>query len=162
MKKILLLLIMVIFAFSGCKFINERGSKKGGDTLEVYVYNLEQQLANYEKVHQASLNEIMRESQAKIDSIINYYESEISSRGGRKTSAMSGTYYLVVGSFQTPAYAQNYSAKVSDMGYKTEIVESGYWNFVSAESYTDLREAIKGLSIVRSNVTPDSWILVGK
>ena len=153
---------MIIFAFSGCKFINERGSKKGRDTLEVYVYNLEQQLANYENEHQASLNEIMRESQAKIDSIINYYESEISSRGGRTTSAMSGTYYLVVGSFQTPAYAQNYSAKVSGMGYNTEIVESGYWNFVSAESHTNLREAINGLSALRSNVTPDSWIFVGK
>jgi hypothetical protein len=161
MKKILLIMILAAMAFSSCKFINEKVLKKGSDTLEVYIYNLEKQLEASDQVLQSSLNQIMKESQARIDSIINYYENELASRGGKYTSAATGTYYLIVGSFLTPAYAETYSAKVADMGYKTEIVKVRHWNLVSAESYTGLRGALDGLAIVRSNVTADSWIYVG-
>ena len=111
---------------------------------------------------EVSLNQIRQESQARIDSIVMYYEDALASRGGRVASAAPGTYYLIVGSFKTPEYARDYSAKVADMGYKTEIVEVRYWNLVSAESYRGLRDALDGLNIVRSNVSPDSWIFVGK
>ena len=162
MKKILFLLIIGSLAFSGCKFINEKILKKGSDTLEVYIYNLEQQLANKDAEFQGSLAQLQRESQARIDSIIQYYENELSSKGGKYTSAASGTYYLIVGSFQTPDYATNYSAKVADMGYQTEVVTVGHWNLVSAESYTNLREALDGLNIVRANVAVESWIYVAR
>jgi cell division protein FtsN len=68
----------------------------------------------------------------------------------------------VVGSFKTPEYAETYADKISKMGYTSEIVTYGQWNFVSAESYTNLREALAGLEIVRTGVTPGSWIFVGK
>ena len=90
MKKILFVMVLAAMALSGCKFINEKVLKKGSDTLEVYVYNLEQQLKASDQEHQASLGQIMKESQARIDSIINYYENELSSRGGKYTSAASG------------------------------------------------------------------------
>jgi hypothetical protein len=162
MKKILFIIILGVVALSGCKFINEKVLKKGSDTLEVYIYNLERQLKDIENEHQASLAEIMRESQAKIDSIIMYYEGELSSSGGRRIPATSGTYYLIVGSFKTPAYATDWSAKISGMGYRTEIVEVGYWNLVSAESHSNLRDALSGLTGVRSNVTVNAWIYVGR
>ena len=162
MKKVLFFLIIGSFAFSGCKFINEKVLKKGSDTLEVYIYNLEQKLAAHDAELQGSLAQLQRESQARIDSIIQYYENELSSKGRKYTSTTSGTYYLIVGSFKTPAYAENYSVKVADMGYKTEIVTVGHWNLVSAESYTKLREALDGLNIVRSNIAVDSWIYVAR
>jgi hypothetical protein len=161
MRQILFFLIIGSLSLSGCKFINEKILKKGSDTLEVYAYNLEKQLKEQEANHQASLNQIMQESQAKLDSIIAYYEDELAARGGKYVSAASGTYYLIVGSFLTPAYAEAYSAKISGMGYKTEIVKMHDWNLVAAESYTGLRDALDGLAIVRSNITPDSWIYVG-
>ncbi len=162
MKKVLFLLIIGSFAFSGCKFINEKILKKGSDTLEVYAYNLEQKLAQQDAEYQGSLAQLQRESQARIDSIIQYYEKELSSKGGKFSSAAAGTYYLIVGSFKTPAYATAYSAKVADMGYQTEIVKVGYWNLVAAESYKNLREALNGLNIVRSNVAVGSWIYVAR
>ena len=162
MKKVLFFLIIGSFTFSGCKFINEKILKKGSDTLEVYIYNLEQQLRNKDAEIQGSLAQMQRESQARIDSIIQYYETEIASKGGKFTSAASGTYYLVVGSFKTPAYAENYSSKVAGMGYKSEVVQVGYWNLVAAESYSNLREALDGLEIVRSSVAINSWIYVAR
>jgi len=162
MKKVLFFLIIGSFTFSGCKFINEKIFKKGSDTLEVYIYNLEQKLAAQDAELQGSLAQLQRESQARIDSIIKYYENELSSKGGKFTSAASGTYYLIVGSFKTPDYATKYSAKVAGMGYQTEIVKVGYWNLVAAESYSNLREALNGLAIVRSSVAINSWIYVSK
>jgi len=160
MKKVLFLLIIGSFSFSGCKFINEKVLKKGSDTLEVYVYNLEQQLAGQEAEFQGTLAQIQRESQLRIDSIIYYYENELSSRGGKMTTAASGTYYLIVGSFKTPAYATDYSLKIREMGYNSEIVTVGDWNLVAAESYKGIRDALDGLNIVRSGVAVDSWIYV--
>ena len=158
----MLFLIIGSFAFSGCKFINEKILKKSSDTLEVYIYNLEQKLATQESDFQGSLAQLQRESQARIDSIIQYYENELSSKGGKYTSAATGTYYLIVGSFMTPAYAEDYSAKVAEMGYNTEIVTVGHWNLVAAESYNRLREALDGLNIVRSSVAVNSWIYAAR
>jgi hypothetical protein len=161
MKKVLFILIIGSFSLSGCKFINEKILGKGGsDTLDVYIYNLEQQLASQEAEYQFSLAQLQRESQARIDSIIQFYESELSGRGGKRVSAAAGTYYLIAGSFQTPEYASNYTAKVADMGYNAEIVTVGHWNLVSAESYTSLRQALDGLEVVRSRISPNAWIYV--
>lgn len=160
MKKVLFLMIVAFFALSGCKFINEKILKKGSDTLEVYVNTLESQLAAQEEEYEVSLAQIQRESQARIDSIIRYYENELSSGGRRYSPASRGTYYLIVGSFKTPKYAEDYTAKVSGMGYNTRIVKVRDWNLVAAESYTNLREALSGLAIVRSNVAVTSWIYV--
>ena len=162
MKKVLFLMIIGSFAFSGCKFINEKILKKSSDTLEVYVYNLEQKLAAQEAEYQGSLAQIQRESQAMIDSIIMYYENELTSKGRRFSPAATGTYYLIVGSFMTPSYAGDYSAKVADMGYKSQILQVGHWNLVAAESYTNLREALNGLEIVRSDIAATSWIYVSR
>lgn len=158
MKKVLFFLIIGSLSMSGCKFINEKILKKGSDTLEVYIYNLEQKVANQEAELQASLAQVQRQSQARIDSIIRYYETELAA--GRPKPATTGTYYLIVGSFKTPDYATNYSAKVADMGYKTQIITMGYWNLVSAASHSNIRAALEGLENLRDNVSYDAWIYV--
>lgn len=158
MKKVMFFLIIGSLSLSGCKFINEKILKKGGDTLEVYIYNLEQKVANQDAELHASLSQIQRESQARIDSIIRYYEAELKS--GKARPASTGTYYLIVGSFKIPANATNYSAKVAGLGYKTQIISMGYWNLVSAETHTNIRTALNGLEPIRTNVSYDAWIYV--
>lgn len=158
MKKVLFFLIIGSLSFSGCKFINEKILKKGSDTLEVYIYNLEQKVANQDAELQSSLAQLQRDSQSRIDSIIKYYEAEISS--GKPKPAATGTYYLIVGSFKTPDYATNFSAKISGLGYKTQIIAMGYWNLVSAASHTNIRSAIGELENLRDNVSYDAWIYV--
>jgi hypothetical protein len=162
MKKAAFVLILGLLAFSGCKFINERILGKEADTLEVYAANLERELAGIESEHFYELEKIKMESQAKIDSIINYYESQLSGRGRRYTGAAPGTYYIIVGSFKNPVYADEWSAKVTAMGYRTEIVPMGYWNLVSTGSYTSVREAVNNLESFKVSVAPDSWIYVAR
>ena len=160
MKKVLILVIITSLALSGCKFIHEKILKKGKANLKEQVDSLEQQLAAKEHEYDVSLSQIKKESQATVDSIIMYYEKELKGKGKNYAPAASGTFYLIVGSFKTPSYAETYSAKIAGMGYRTQIVRVGHWNLVSAESYSNLREALKGLEIVRANVVFTSWIYV--
>lgn len=162
MKKIAFVVILALVAFSGCKFINERILGKETDTLEIYTATLERELAGIESEHFYELEKVKMESQAKIDSIINYYESQLSGKGRRYTGAAAGRYYIIVGSFKTPAYADDWSAKVTSMGYSTEIVQMGYWSLVSTGSYTSVREAVNNIDKFRVSVAPDSWIYVVK
>jgi hypothetical protein len=162
MKKIAYVLTLALVTFSGCKFVNERILGREADTLEIYTSDLERQLAGIESEHFYELEKLKMESQSKIDSIINYYESQLSGKGRKYTGAATGAYYIIVGSFKTPGYADGWSAKVTAMGYPSQIVLMGYWNLVSAGSYTSLREASRNLEKFRAAVAPDSWIYVAK
>ena len=160
MKRIFLLMIISAFLLPGCKFLNEKVFKKRSQA-EAYTQKLEQELEQKDAQFEMELAKIKQISQAKIDSIINYYENALT-KGPKRGTFGAGTYYLVVGSFNTPEYAEDYADKISKMGYTSEIVTYGQWNFVSAESYTNLKEALAGLNVVRSGITPESWIFVGK
>ena len=162
MKKMLFLLLISTIFFSGCKFIGGKSVKSERDSLRAYAYTLEQKLANQEQDHQASLDQLKQESQAMIDSIIGIYEREAASGKGNYSNVASGNYYIVVGSFKTPSYASNWSARISDMGYPAEIVRVSYWNFVSAGSSTNLRTALNELASIRSDVTSNAWIFVAR
>ena len=162
MKKMLFLLLISTIAFSGCKFIGGKSVKSERDSLRAYAYTLEQKLANQKQDQQASLDQLKSESQAMIDSIISIYESKAAKGQGNFGTAASGNYYVIVGSFKTPTYASNWSARISGMGYKTEIVKVSYWNLVSAGSSTNLRSALNVLSSIRSDVTSNAWVFVAR
>ncbi len=158
----LFLLLISTIAFSGCKFIGGKSVKSERDSLRAYAYTLEQKIANQEQDHQASLDQLKHDSQAMIDSIIIIYESNTASGKGNYSAAASGNYYVIVGSFKTSSYASNWSARIADMGYQTEIVKVSYWNLVSAGSSTNLRSALNELSSVRSDVTENAWVFVAR
>jgi cell division protein FtsN len=162
MKKMLFLLLISTIALSGCKFIGGKSVKSERDSLRAYAYTLEQKMAAQEQDHQASLAQLKQESQAMIDSIIRIYESKAAPGKGNYGAVASGNYYLIVGAFKTPAYASNWSTRISKMGYQTEIVKVSYWNLVSAGSSTNLRSALNVLSSIRSDVTSNAWIFVAR
>jgi hypothetical protein len=162
MKKMLFLLFISIIAFSGCKFIGGKSVKSERDSLRVYAYNLEQKIASQEQEHEASLEQLKRESQAMIDSIISIYERKGTSGGGDFGSAATGNYYVIVGAFKTGSYASKWSARVTDMGYPSEIVQVSHWNLVSVGSANNLRTALNELSSARSGITPDAWVYAAR
>jgi hypothetical protein len=162
MKKLAYILTLTLVTLSGCKFVNERILGREADTLGVYTANLEKQLAGIESEHFYEMEKLKMESQSKIDSIINYYESELSGKGRRYTGAVTGTFYIIVGSFKTPGYANAWSAKVTAMGYPAEIIPMRNWSLVTTGSYTSLRKASGDLEKYRTAVSPDSWIYVAR
>ena len=70
-------------------------------------------------------------------------------------------YYMIVGCFLTPQYADAYSEKIGAMGYNTQIISrpDGF-NMVAAQSYNNFRDAVNDLSSFRSNVQVNSWVYV--
>ena len=162
MKPFIVLLLAAALLMPGCKFINEKILKKEADTLLTYVNALENELELADRKHADELRKIQMESQARLDSIVQHYESELSSKGGKYGNIAKGTYYLVAGSFQTPKYAESYSAKINEMGYESQIVTVGSWNFVAAESYTSWKEALTGLNLVRESVSVNAWIYIAR
>jgi hypothetical protein len=162
MRPFIVLLLTAALLMPGCKFINEKILKKEADTLLTYVSALENELELADRKHADELRKIQMESQARLDSIVQYYESEQSSKGGKYGNIAKGTYYLVAGSFQTPKYAESYSAKLNGMGYESQIVTVGSWNFVAAESYTSWKEALTGLNLVRESVSVNAWIYIAR
>jgi hypothetical protein len=162
MRPFIVIFLAASLLMPGCKFINDKILKKESDTLLTYVNTLENELELAERHYADELRKIQMESQARLDSIIQFYEKELSSKGGKYGTIARGTYYLVAGSFKTPAYAESYSAKISRMGYKTQIVTVGSWNFVAAESYNSWREAVTGLNLVRESITPNAWIYIAR
>ena len=157
-----MLLLAAALLMPGCKFINEKILKKEADTLLTYVNSLENELELAERKHADELRKIQMESQARLDSIIKYYENELSSRGGKYGKVASGTYYIVAGSFQTPNYAESYSAKLISEGYESEIITIGSWNFVAVEKHSSWREALYGLDLVREGITENAWIYIAR
>ena len=162
MRPFIVLLLAAALLMPGCKFINEKILKKEADTLLTYVSALENELELADRKHADELRKIQMESQARLDSIVQYYESELSSKGGKYGNIAKGTYYLVAGSFHTPKYAENYSAKINEMGYESQIVTVGSWNFVAAESYTSWNEALTGLNLVRESLSVNAWIYIAR
>ena len=136
--------------------------EQGQFILGPEVNALENELELAERKHADELRKIQMESQARLDSIIRYYEDELASKSGKYGNVAKGTYYLVAGSFHTPAYAESYSAKINQMGYESQIITVGSWNFVAAETYTSWREALDGLNLVRESVSVNAWIYIAR
>jgi len=160
MRSIIVLLLAAALLMPGCKFINEKILNKEADTLLTYINTLENELALAEIKHADELRTIQMKSQARLDSIRTFYENELLSKGGKYGDIAKGTYYVVAGSFQTPRYAESYSAKISQEGYDSQIVTVGSWNFVAAETYTSWREALSGLNEVRDGLSENAWIYI--
>ncbi len=72
-------------------------------------------------------------------------------------------YYMIVGSFQNPNFAEKYAEKMRQMGYVSQVIESnnGYFR-VSAKSYNDFRTGVGEIETFRETVASRAWLHVKK
>lgn len=70
-------------------------------------------------------------------------------------------YFMIVGSFQNSNLARQYSEKIEQMGYNSEVYEApnGFYR-VSAKSYSNFRQGISEIDDFRSSITPGAWLNV--
>ncbi len=160
MKKLGLILLVGFILLPGCDFIKEKLGGDKTDSLLVANQQLDSALQAERSEHQEEIEKLKAQSQAKVDSIIDYYEEKIASAGARQPSR---GYYLITGSFKTPKYAQDYNKKMKAMGYKSEIIMApNGFHLVSVEKYNNASAAKEGLQLVRNSVVEDSWIYVSR
>ena len=71
---------------------------------------------------------------------------------------------IILGSFITPEYARNFSAYLSQKGYKPRIIklEGTKFEMVSAEAHESFRTATARLKQFQDTVSIDAWLYMFK
>ena len=156
MKKLIFILFAISLAFSSCKFVKEKGwfGLKNADTMDAYM-------RKQDSIHIAdSINKVIAKQraieQARQDSI-NKAEQE------RLEWLARFKYHIVVGSFITPQYADEWSVYYNSMGYGTEILKaSNEFNLVSARKYDNMKDALIDLRHFKDTVQIDAWVYINE
>ena len=156
MRKLIFILFAISITFSSCKFVKEKGwfGFKNADTMDAY-------LRKQDSIHVAdSISKVIAMQKAieqvRLDSI-QKAEMERLDRQARFK------YHIVVGSFITPQYADEWSVYYNSMGYGTEILKAGNrFNLVSARKYDNMRDALIDLRHFKDTVQIDAWVYINE
>jgi hypothetical protein len=150
MKKILFLLVMSLLLCNGCKFFRGKSAK----TIDTITADT----TTEEIIDSADLYTGIGDVPLEVQSSP-APQVPASTPVTNRTSALNGTYYMIVGCFTVQNNADKFAEKLRGMGYNPEII-SGNNNFqmVSAKSYNSYRESIAELDKVRNEVTPNAWV----
>lgn len=156
MKKLLFILFAITIAFSSCKFVKKKGwfGLEETDTLAAYqrkqdslhrVDSIQKALARKKAIEKARQDSIKKAEQARLEELAKF------------------RYHIIVGSFLTPEYADEWSAYYNSLGYGTEILEAGNgFNLVSARKYDNMSNALFDLERFKDTVQVDAWVYVNE
>ena len=156
MRKLIFILFAISMAFSSCKFVKEKGwfGLKNADTMDAY-------LRKQDSLHIAdSISKVIAKQkaieQARQDSINNAEQERLERLSRFK-------YHIVVGSFITPQYADEWSVYYNSIGYGTEILKAGNeFNLVSARNYDNMKDALIDLEHFKDTVQIDAWVYINE
>jgi len=73
-------------------------------------------------------------------------------------------YHIIVGSFLTPEYAEDYLKYYRSMGYDAQIIDGprNRFNLVSAEVHENLNRAIRRLYQYQDTVEFEAWLYINE
>ena len=158
MKTVISVLLTLILLTSSCKFIEEKGwfgKKSKVDTMAVWqarqdsirhADSIQAEIERKEAIEQARLDSIRAAEQAQRE-----YEERFK-------------YHIIVGSFLTPEYAEDYKNYFQSMGYDAKIIDGprNRFRLVSAEVHDNLNKAINRLYQYQDTVNFESWLYINE
>ncbi|TFH36788.1 MAG: hypothetical protein E4G95_05395 [Bacteroidia bacterium] len=156
MRPIVAFLVIILLSFSSCKFIREKGwfgTKKKADP--VAVWQAQQDSIRVADSIRAEI-ELMRQfEQARLDSIMVAEQSRLDFEARFR-------YHIIVGSFLTREYAEDYKNMYRSMGYDANIIPDSQnrFNLVSAEVHETLQKAHSRLVRYQDTVEFESWVYI--
>jgi cell division protein FtsN len=151
MKKLSLVILAVVLLLTpSCDFmksINPFGKK----TREAEALRQQQ-----EAFRIADSIRVAGEKQAEVE---RQRQAELAREAESQARLMSG-YHVIVGSFLTPAYADEWLKHIRTFGYDAQIIDmnDGRWQLVSASSYPDLHQAWNALESITEKIDSEAWI----
>jgi hypothetical protein len=147
MKKALWILAAVILLHSCSLFEKPSMTQQEIDAMVAQLKACQEENASTIAKYEAELAQIKANQAALLK------EQEEQSRPS------SGTYYVIVGSFKTPKYANDYAATIKGMGGDGMIIDGpSDFQFVSMSGHSSLREAINAMNEARMNIVSEAWI----
>lgn len=150
-KKTALVFIIVLLAGTACKNAR-RSSASNVDTL--FADTVE---AEAEPVDSAALFQAMESYR-----VTSEQQQPAAAPARSATASQNGSaYYMIVGCFSVPGNAENYAAKIRDMGYNATIIPGrDNLQMVSAQAYATLQEGVLDLEKFRREVSSQAWVYV--
>lgn len=155
MRKILFIAAALLISLSSCKFIKEKGwfGTSKADTL--VAWQAKQDSIRVADSIELEIEKMKMHEQERLDSLQAIEDTRLEWESRFK-------YHIIVGSFLTPKYADDYLAYYKSMGYNATIVPGpkGRFNLVSAEAHESISEAIKRLACYQDTVDFESWLYI--
>lgn len=155
MRNILIIAVAMLISLSSCKFIKKKGwfGTSKADTL--VVWQAKQDSIRAADAMKLEIEKMKMLEQEKLDSLQAIADAQMEWESRFK-------YHIIVGSFLTPEYADDYLAYYKSMGYNATILPGpkGRFNLVSAEVHESISEAIKRLSAYQDTVNFESWLYI--
>lgn len=156
MRNIILTLLIILVSLSSCKFIREKGwfGKKKSETV-MAEWQAKQDSIRVADSLKAVIERMRQVEQARLDSIM-MVEQE------RTDRESLFRYHIIVGSFLTPEYAENYKTLFLSKGYDAVIISDsrGRFNLVSAEAQESMSKAFSRLRMFQDTVEFEAWLFV--
>lgn len=155
MKTAVTISLALILLTGSCKFIEEKGwfGKSKADTMD--VWQTRQDSIRVADSIQAEIEHMKEVEQARIDSMQAAEQARLEREERFK-------YHIVVGSFLTPEYAEDWKSYYQSMGYDAKIIDGpgNRFRLVSAEVHDELNEALRRLVQYQDTVNFASWLYI--
>jgi hypothetical protein len=155
MRNILIITAALLISLSSCKFIKEKGwfGTSKADTL--VAWQAKQDSIRVADSIEVEIEKMKMQEQERLDSLQAIEDARMEWESRFK-------YHIIVGSFLTPEYANDYLAYYQSMGYNATIVPGpkGRFNLVSAEVHESISEAIRRLAAYQDTVDFESWLYI--
>lgn len=153
MKKITAIFLVLMLALSSCKYFKGKklfGGKKDKVMAEWLMKQDSVRVADSIKKVQ---DHLLAVEKARLDSIRLVEEAEL---------AQASQYNIIVGSFITPEYAQEWANEYRNRGYDAKIIklEGTSFEMVSAESHKSFSKAVSRLAEFQDTVQIDAWLYI--
>ncbi len=155
LKTILTVFLALIMLSSSCKFIKEKGwfgkSKAEAESVSMAM----QDSIRVADSIRAEIEKMKALEQVRLDSVRATGQAQ-------REREVRFKYHIIVGSFLTPEYADDYLKYYKSMGYDAQIIDDSRNRFhlVSAEVYDNLNRAIRRLYQYQDTVEFESWLYI--
>ena len=148
MRRLFLLFTLLLILVTACKnskkdWTQQEGYKRQQDSIRIV-----------DSLKQLREQEIAYANQLRLDSLARVGEE-------RRMLEETSRYHIIIGSFITPEFADEYSVYYESLGYATSIytAENGF-DLVSAMDLDNFSEALYQLENFRDTVEVEAWIYI--
>jgi len=153
MRNLIVTAIIILLIFPSCKFIKKKGWFGTGKADTLVVWQARQDSIRLVEAKRVELDRIKAVEQARIDSLLLIEEERLAFEARFR-------FYIIVGSFLTPEFAQDHLNYYRSMGYDATIIDGpeAKFKFVSAEIHESVGKALNRLVQYQDTVEFEAWL----
>jgi hypothetical protein len=157
MKTAITIFLALILISNSCKFIEKKGWFGKSKAREEAALVARQDSIRVADSLKAVTEQMRAIEQARLDSVRAIEQAQFEREAMYK-------YHIIVGSFLTPEYADDYQKYYKSLGYDAQIIPDSRnrFNLVSAEVHDNLNQAVRRLYQFQDTVEFEAWLYINE